>query len=199
MNKIPTLFERSFENHRVVAISDKVTPGLEWVLEGEGIATVKWDGACCAIIAGEFYKRYDAKHGKPIPAGAIPCQEAADPVTGHLPCWVKCNRNDPADKWFWAALDTTAPVEDGTYEAVGVHFQTNPYHRTDDVLIPHGKDVIEVERSLEGIRAYLENHAIEGLVFWKDEEPRCKIKSKDFGIYWRSKVALQEQNGRQHK
>ncbi len=39
MKKIPTLFARKFENHNVVEISAKVTPGLEWVLEGEGIAT----------------------------------------------------------------------------------------------------------------------------------------------------------------
>lgn len=34
MKKIPTLFEREFENHKVVRITDKVKPGFEWVLEG---------------------------------------------------------------------------------------------------------------------------------------------------------------------
>lgn len=52
MKKIPTLFERIFVNHKVTGITDKVTPGMEWVLQGEGIATVKYDGACCAIIDG---------------------------------------------------------------------------------------------------------------------------------------------------
>lgn len=46
MKKIPTIFEREFANHRVVGISNKVTPGMEWVLKGEGAATVKYDGAC---------------------------------------------------------------------------------------------------------------------------------------------------------
>ena len=50
MKKIPTLFVREFENHRVVKVTDQVTQGLEWVLEGEGVATVKIDGSCCAII-----------------------------------------------------------------------------------------------------------------------------------------------------
>ena len=63
MKKIPTLFERRFENHRVVEVLPTVTPGMEWVLEGEGDATVKIDGSCCAIIEGIFYKRYDAKKG----------------------------------------------------------------------------------------------------------------------------------------
>lgn len=64
MKKIPTLFERIYEGHRIVGITPKVTPGMEWVLNGEGIATVKWDGACCAIINGELYKRYDAKKAR---------------------------------------------------------------------------------------------------------------------------------------
>lgn len=99
MKKIPTLFERVYANHKVVAITENVTPGCEWVLRGEGIATVKIDGSCCAVINGEFYKRYDAKKGKTPPAGAIPCCEA-DPVTGHHPHWVRVSREDPADRWF---------------------------------------------------------------------------------------------------
>ena len=31
MKKIPTLFEREYENHKVVGIKPTVTPGLEWV------------------------------------------------------------------------------------------------------------------------------------------------------------------------
>lgn len=86
MKKIPTLFERRFENHRVVEVLPTVTHGMEWVLEGEGDATIKIDGSCCSII--------------------------------------------------------------------------------------------------EGIREYLRNNPIEGLVFWKDGEPMCKIKRSDFGFEW---------------
>ena len=70
MKKIPTLFERVFdEKGAMISITDKVTPGFEWVLKGEGVATVKWDGSCCAILDGKFYKRYDAKPGRnPPPA-----------------------------------------------------------------------------------------------------------------------------------
>lgn len=127
-----------------------------------------FSGFCCAVIDGEFYRRYDAKNGKKIPEGAIPCEENPDPVTGHLPCWVKCDRENPADKWYYAAYEnyreTTALPVDGTYEAVGPHFQSNPYGLEADTLIPHGKDIIEVNRSYEGIRDYLESHWIEGIV-----------------------------------
>lgn len=185
MKKIPTLFERVFENHRVVSVTPKVTEGLEWVLAGEGEATVKWDGACCAVIGGVLHKRYDAKHGKPVPPKAIRCQEEADPVTGHLPCWLPCERDNPADKWFWAAYDNSEVKADGTYEAIGEHFQGNPYKLGRDILLPHGKDIVQVKRSFEGIREFLRDNEVEGLVFWKDGEPRCKIKRSDFGLEWR--------------
>ena len=73
MKKIPTLFERVFDNHHKVGINNKVHSGMEWVLCGEGIATEKIDGSCCAVIGGNFYKRYDAKRGKIPPANAVLC------------------------------------------------------------------------------------------------------------------------------
>lgn len=184
MKKIPTLFKREFENHRVVKVLPEVTPGMEWVLEGMGEATIKWDGSCCAMIQNEFYKRYDAKKGKKIPEGAILCEEYPDPVTGHFPCWVKCNRSDPGDQWFYAAYDASENLTDGTYEAVGPHFQRNPYHYGEDMLIKHGQNKIDVDRSFEGIRQYLQDNYLEGIVFWKDGKPQCKIKRSDFGFTW---------------
>lgn len=188
MKKIPTLFERVYENHRIVDITDKVTPGMEWVLENKGQATIKWDGSCCAIIDGELYKRYDAKRGKKPPKGAIPCCEP-DPVTGHHPHWVKCDRNNPSDKWFFAAEEYIGYIKTQqdrirTYEAVGKHFNGNPYQLDYDMLIPHGRDVIDVPRSFRGIREYLETNDMEGIVFWFNEEPMCKIKRTDFGFDW---------------
>lgn len=185
MKKIPTLFERIFENHKKVGILPNVTPGMEWVLEGKGVATVKYDGSCCAIINGKFYKRYDAKHGKKAPEGAIPCCEP-DPITGHHPHWIEVNRNDPADRWFYVAYDTTpkSDIADGTYEAIGIHFNGNKYNLDKDILIRHGENIIEVERTFDGIKKYLEQHNIEGIVFWNDGEPKCKIKRSDFGFCW---------------
>jgi hypothetical protein len=195
MKKIPTLFLREFEDHRVVKVLPEVTPGLEWVLKGEGEPTVKIDGACCAIIDGIFYKRYDAKLNKNgmrklPPIGSIPCDDP-DPVTGHRPHWAKIDYNKPADNWFIQAkkhteiLDDNPKLPDGTYEAVGPHFNSNPYSLKNDMLIKHGVILIEnLDRSFEGIRDYLKTHKIEGIVFWKDDEPMCKIKRSDFGFEW---------------
>lgn len=183
MKKIPTLFERVFENHKKVGIKPNVTEGMEWVLNGEGVATVKIDGSCCAIINGEFYKRYDAKKGKKAPEGAIPCCDP-DPVTGHHPHWVKCDRNNPSDRWFWAAYDNADDISDGTYEAIGIHFQGNPYNLEWDTIVRHGAEEMVVERTFDGIKEYLKEFKIEGIVFWKDGEPKCKIKRSDFGFEW---------------
>jgi hypothetical protein len=195
MKKIPTLFERVYENHKVIDILPNITNGMEWVLNGDGIATIKYDGSCCAVIDGEFYKRYDAKKGKPIPDGAIKCQDEPDKVTGHLPCWVKVDENNPADKWFKEAYYNTVmcddnqdfTLHDGTYEAIGKHFQGNPYNLEEELLVCHGNHVIFVERTFEGIKKYLHDNYIEGIVFWKDGEPKCKIKRTDFGFEWNGK------------
>nr|MDE6833341.1 hypothetical protein [Ruminococcus sp.] len=142
MKKIPTLFKRVFDGNRIVDILPEITEGCEKAFL-YGVATVKFDGACCAVINRELYRRYDAKNGKPVPEGAIKCQAEPDPITRHLPCWIKCDRRKPEDKWFCSAYDTlysmisrSLPVvwkdivriADGTYEAVGEHFNGNPYN-----------------------------------------------------------------------
>lgn len=196
MKKIPTLFKKIYDdNGKMIGISNEVTEGMEWVLKGEGIATIKYDGSCCAVINGEFYKRYDAKKGKKVPEGAIKCQEEPDKITGHFPHWVKINENNPSDKWFIEAFKNykkiNENIEDGTYEAIGRHFNSNPYNLFYDTLIPHGKDIVKVERTFEGIRNYLEKYSYkEGLVFWKDGEPRCKIRRIDFGFYWNNTIKV---------
>lgn len=183
MKKIPTLFERIFDGHKIVDIKDKITDGCEEAFYN-GIATIKYDGSCCAVIEGNFYKRYDCKKGKTPPAGAIPCCEP-DPITGHWPHWVKVDPSNPADKWFMEALNSyTTMLRYGTYEAIGPHFNGNPYKLTHDTLIPHGIHEIDVKRDFDSIVCYLVSQPIEGIVFWLNGEPVCKIKRSDFGFKW---------------
>lgn len=187
MKKIPTLFTRVFENKRIVDITPEITPGCEEAFLN-GAATVKVDGSCCAIIDGVFYKRYDAKKGKKPPVGAIPCYEP-DPITGHHPHWVKVGFDNPDDKWFVKALDTSRESNegtppDGTYEAIGKHFNGNPYNLDFDELVKHGAMVVDVKRDFDSIKEYLKSNNIEGIVFWLNDEPVCKIKRSDFGFKW---------------
>lgn len=188
MRKMKTLFERKFTaGGRLIRITKAVTDGCEWVLAGEGSASEKVDGSCCAIIGGRFYRRFDAKRGRVAPEGAIPCQEAPDPVTGHFPHWVLVDPSNPADKWYWNAyINTPWASEDGTYEAVGVHFQNNPYGLDDDFLERHGRiRIADCPRTFDGIQRYLESHNIEGIVFRREDGEMCKIKKSDFGLIWR--------------
>ena len=185
MKKIPTLFVREYDSGGVI-LRREVKEGFGWVLEGEGEATEKVDGAACAIINGTLYKRYDAKWGKEVPKGAIPCQDAPDPYTGHFPHWVKVDTRIAADKWFVQAWANTPWVYgDGTYEAIGLHFQGNPYGLDADFLEKHGRIKIkDFPRDFDGMKEYFRTHYIEGVVFWKDGEPKCKIKRSDFGFRW---------------
>lgn len=188
MKKIPTLFTRVFENKRIIDITPEITPGCEEAFLN-GAATVKVDGSCCAIIDGVFYKRYDAKKGKKPPVGAIPCCDP-DPVTGHHPHWVKVDFDNPDDKWFVAAYHNwpfsvnLKEKDNGTYEAIGKHFNGNPYGLDHDNLIRHGIGFVDVKRDFDSVKEYLETNPIEGLVFWLNGEPVCKIKKSDFGFKW---------------
>ena len=196
MRKMPSLFNREFDNHHVVKCLNEVTPGCEWVINGEGVATEKLDGTCCLIEGHKIYARYDFKKGRKLPEGAIPCQEAPDPITGHFPHWVLCT-NQPQYKYHIEAFERMKILAirynkiypNGTYELCGVHFQSNPYNLDTDILYHHGDKVLEdVPRTYEGIKDYLENHYIEGIVFHRGNGEMCKIKRSDFGFEWNGKV-----------
>lgn len=208
MKKIPTLFERIYENHKIKGIIAEFTDLKCAAAFYFGMPTVKFDGSCCAIIGGKFYKRYDAKKGKPVPENAIKCQKLPDPITGHMPCWVPVDKDNPADKWFIEAYSLAESeyegdsykLPDGTYEAVGKHFQGNPYNYSVDSLIPHGSVVFDdfyplipcnaclteddCIEALDYVREFLQVHNSEGIVFWLDGKPVCKIKRTDFGLEW---------------
>ena len=90
MKKISTLFKKNPSNLQLVI--NEINPENQWVFDDDGIPTRKYDGSACAIINDELYKRYDAKLGRKVPEGAIPCQEA-DIISGHHPHWIKCHKH----------------------------------------------------------------------------------------------------------
>lgn len=185
MKKMKSLFKREFENHKVCKCLNEVSEGCEWVLQGEGYATEKMDGTCCLIQDGKIYKRFDYKKGRKLPSGAIPCQEKADEITGHFPHWVLCDENNPSDKYHIKAFKQKKNWENGTYELIGKHFQSNPYDLEDDFLRKHGNHILlGVPRTYEGIKKYLESHLIEGIVFYRENGEMCKIKRSDFNFEW---------------
>lgn len=139
MKKINTVF--TIDRNTDLAI-DKINIGAEWVFNGEGTATVKFDGSSCMIKDGILYKRWNRKISKPVnkikkacerenkefhvnessfvplPVGAIACNESFDPITYHWPHWVLVNP-DKENKYHNEAFDNLSIVEDGTYEICG--------------------------------------------------------------------------------
>jgi hypothetical protein len=186
MRKITSLFVRNYEGNRKVR--DEVTPGAEWVIQGEGAATRKWDGIAVMVQDGAVFKRYDAKTGRTLPAGFVPAQPNPDPVTGHWPGWVPAD--GPDSKYIQEAIVGAASkypqgIPNGTYEVCGPRIGTrhgaNPEQLAEHVLIPHGKDVLEdCPRNFAGIMEYLRDKAIEGVVWHHPDGRFVKIKKADF-------------------
>lgn len=204
MKKIPIVFEI---DRATDTILPNVRPGQEWVIDGEGVATVKFDGQACLFKDGQLWKRFDRKLSKTAqtkldrgqaidptdlgnfrapPAGFQPCEEAPDPVTFHWPGWVPIDATNPADKWHVEALSNlAAPLEEGaTYELVGPSLAKNIYNLAAHQLWKHGKEKVDVGRSFEAIRDFLATLNGEGLVFHHPDGRMAKIRRKDFKMFW---------------
>jgi len=178
MRKIISLFQRNYETDKLVR--DEVVPGAEWVLEGEGTATRKFDGTCCMVREGKLYKRYDAKKGKTPPANFEPAQDY-DEVTGHMPGWIPVG-DGPEDRWHREAFERGFHA-DGTYELLGPKVQGNPERFSEHRLVLHGSvELPEAPREFERIREFLRYADIEGIVWHHPDGRMVKIKAKDFGI-----------------
>ncbi len=181
MKKISTLFAKDPKN--LARVINKINAENAWVINGDAIATRKFDGTSVAIIGGELFKRFDAKKGRAIPLGAIPCQEA-DLLSGHHPHWIKCDRMKSEDKFFFEGFDSLEIKEDGTYELCGPKVQGNPEKLEKHTLIKHGSEVLDfVNLGFEDLEKFLSENDIEGIVFHHIADDRmCKLRKSDFGI-----------------
>ena len=191
VKKLPCLFVRDFADKKNPVITPVVTPGCEWVLNGEGVATRKWDGTACLIRDGQLYRRYDAKRGKEPPPAFEPAQDP-DPVTGHWPGWLPVDpyNPDPSDVWIALAwFQSGEPGHEGTYEAVGPRINGNHENFESYALVPHGAfSYSNAPRTFEGLRDFLSTLKAEGIVFWRNlaepDSDMVKIRRDDFGFEW---------------
>lgn len=181
MKKISTLFAKDPKN--LARVINKINAENAWVINGEAIATRKFDGTSVAIINGELFKRFDAKKGRSIPANAIPCQEA-DLISGHHPHWLKCDRTKSEDKFFFEGFDDLKAKIDGTYELCGPKVQGNPEKLEKHTLIKHGSEILDfVNLDFNDLEKFLSENDIEGIVFHHTSDGRmCKLRKSDFGI-----------------
>lgn len=193
MQKIISLFQRNYDGDRL--IRNAVAPGAEWVINGEGIATRKFDGTCCMIKDGVFYKRYELKKGKTSPLGFIAAQQP-DQITGDCPGWLTVG-DGSEDKFHREAYNNSCIIlqepgmekmkylRDGTYELVGPKINGNKEHWNIHRLIEHGSEIVErAPRTFEELKEWFQFVYIEGLVWHHPDGRMVKIKKKDFGYKW---------------
>lgn len=200
MKKTPSLFKRDYEGNRLVF--DEVVEGSEWVLEGRGVATLKVDGTCCKVEAGVLYKRYDRKltkaasrrrrkghrgpwpleDFKPAPEEWEACMPKPNEHTGHWPGWLPVS-DGPEDQYHREAFEDK-DLEDGTYELVGPKVQGNPHGLDSHELWRHGEVLAEVPRDFAGLKEWLAEHHVEGVVWHHPDGHMVKLKRKDFGYDW---------------
>lgn len=179
MKKIISLFQRNYDGDRLVR--DEIVPGAEWVAAGEGVATRKYDGTCCLIRGGKLYKRYEVKPGGKPPANFEPANEV-DENTGKIQGWVPVG-GGPEDRWHREAFATSASWVDDTYELVGPKIQGNPEKYEHHDLVPHGVfHLLDCPRDFAGLKSYLAEHDIEGIVWHHPDGRMVKIKARDFGL-----------------
>lgn len=204
MIKIKTVFIIDRETNLA---TNKFLDGNEWVLNGEGRATVKFDGTSCMIKEGVLFKRWNRKPTKKalrkikeakrngtkleinegffkaIPDGAIACNESFDPITLHWPHWTPVgNGND--DLLHREGFESLEFVTDGTFELCGPKVRCNPHHLDSHKLFKHGDKVIEVkDRSFKAIKELLKDFDGEGLVFHHSDGRMVKVRRKDMFIF----------------
>lgn len=180
MEKIPTLFERDWDGDRS-RVLPVVAEGCGWVLEGEGVATRKYDGTCLMYDGTAWYARREVKPGKQAPENFVPIVE--DVQTGKVIGWEPVAQSPYAKFWQEAVSVPGAQWEPGTYELIGPKVQGNPEHAQTHQLLGHlGAERYIVPRSFEGIRETLAELDVEGFVFHHEDGRMAKIKRRDFGL-----------------
>lgn len=185
MKKIPTVFVRDPENLRYV--TREVHPECQWVLDGEGVATRKYDGTCVMFDGEYWWARREVKPGKHKPHDY---QEiATDQVTGKTVGW------EPAEQSaFSRFLDEAIAFHEqsgdhwatGTYELVGPKINGNPERAGQHELWAHASAEVldDFERTYDGVRAAVIAHhrlgGVEGIVWHHPDGRMAKLKAQDF-------------------
>lgn len=182
MRKIPTLFRRDPEDMRRVL--PEVTPGCEWVVQGRGYATRKYDGTCVMFDGTGWWARRELKPGNTPPPGYRTVE--TDPNTGKTVGWEPATQS-PFSKYLAAEAiprlylnHKYTPI--GTYELIGPRINGNPENVEEHALIEHevAERFRDVPRDFAGMRAWLLAHDYEGIVWHRIDGSMAKIKRRDF-------------------
>ncbi len=176
MKKVPTLFVRDESDRSKVTA--EVNPKCLWVFKGEGVAHQKIDGTSVLVDDdGAVWKRRALKPDAKIPAEFAEAE--FDPITGKRFGWMPVTSED---RWNWeATVDLAFPS--GTYELIGPKVQGNPEGAYVHTLVSHAStQVLDAPRTFGGLREWLADKDIEGIVWHHPDGRMAKIKKRDFGL-----------------
>lgn len=182
MRKIPTVFRRNPDDMRHVL--PEVHPDCQWVLDGEGTPTRKYDGTCVMLDdGGNWWARREVKPGKPAPAGYVPVEH--DEVTGKTVGWEPIYQSDWVKFWDEAwqrQRESGEQIHTGTYELCGPKVNGNPEGFEHHMLIPHADaEVIpHVGLTYEWLAEFMPSLAFEGIVWHHPDGRMAKLKRRDF-------------------
>lgn len=175
MKKIPTVFRRDPDDLRHVLA--EVTPGCEWVLAGEGVATRKYDGTCVMFDGSDWWARREVKPDKQTPPNFDEVDH--DDTTGKRVGWVPLEQSGFGK--FHAEATAGRRFDQGTYELVGPKINGNPESCDSHRLVQHGAfHLRHVPRDFAGLRDWLLTHEYEGIVWHHPDGRMAKLKRRDF-------------------
>ena len=198
MNKTPSVFLRNPEN--MSELLDEPNPLAQWVFDGEGVATRKYDGTCVMLDAdGHWWARREVKKDKTPPPNWIPVE--VDDITGKRMGWEPVEQSGIIKHFQEALANAEAEcaakgwtINPGTYELCGPKINGNPENYPEHCLISHAEaERIEVgawaqdkSRDPEVIKELLKKTipylGWEGVVWHHPDGRMAKLKISDFGI-----------------
>lgn len=185
MKKIPTILKRDPDIMRWV--TNEVNPECQWVIDGEGIITRKYDGTCVMLDDKcAWWARREVKKDKPEPENFV--LEDFDEVTGKKQGWEPIEQS--AFYKFWKEAVDGENWEPGTYELCGPKINGNPEDYDSHELVSHRDALIIQEpgyagenRSPEYLKKLvrmLATHNYEGIVVHHPDGRMAKLKVRDF-------------------
>jgi hypothetical protein len=202
VKKIPTVYQRDFDgNPRYV--TDEVNPECQWVLDGEGVPTRKYDGTCVLIrrdgMAIHAFARREIKPGKTPPQNYV--EADYDEVTCTSIGWEPIEQSswwgafeDAMEKYtehlMWLSPPTTpeANMMPGTYELCGPKVNRNPEDYQHHILVSHetaeiaAPDRLGLDPEHLDPRSFVRAAAAlgwEGIVWRHPDGRMAKLKARD--------------------
>lgn len=179
MKKIPTVFVRDPETN-LRYVKNEINPAAQWVIDGEGVPTRKYDGTCVMFDGDKWWARREVKKGKSRPEGFRVVQ--LDLNTGKTVGWEPIEQSSFHKYWLEAINGETVSWEPGTMELVGPKINRNPEETSTHLLFSHeyAQELGSVPLHFEGLREYLTDFPYEGIVWHHPDGRMAKLKAKDF-------------------